>query len=327
MGDPDFPTDGNSGYDVDRYDVRIAYDPARPDHLTGDTTVTARALTDLGRFHLDLTGFDVSSVTVDGRTARSVEREGENELVITPARELRKGADFSVRVRYSGKPVGEGWHPMADGGVAISGEPHSATTWYPANDHPSDKATFRLTATVPDGWSAVGNGRPGRVTRDGTGRRTFRWYEDRPLTTYASMVAVGRFTVRSSNPDGTPVVNAYSPDALIDPDAEALQEDILGFLWPPGSARTRSPRPGPWCWPVRPVPARSTWRRRVVRRTTPDSSTSRWCTSWPTSGTATACPSRTGVTVCRRVRGHVRAVALVRAPGGRPRPRLLPGHG
>lgn len=231
LGDPYFPTDGNSGYDVDRYDVHITYDPARPDHLTGDTTVTARALTDLGRFHLDLTGFEVSSVTVDGHGARTVEREGEHELVITPARELRKGADFSVRVRYSGRPVGEGWHPMTDGGVAISGEPHSATTWYPANDHPSDKATFRLSATVPDGWSAVGNGRPGPVTRDGTGHRTYRWYEDRPLTTYASMVAVDRFTVRTSAlPGGTPVVNAYSPDALVDPDAEALQQDILGFL-------------------------------------------------------------------------------------------------
>nr|BFD87642.1 M1 family metallopeptidase [Streptomyces sp. Xyl84] len=230
-GDPYYPEDGNSGYDVAGYDVHIAYDPAHPGHLDGDTTVTARALEDLDRFHLDLTGFDVSSVTVDGTDARAVAREGEHELVITPARRLRKGAGFTVRVRYAGEPVGAGWHPLADGGADVTGEPHAATAWFPADDHPSDKATFRLAATVPDGWTAIGNGRPGPVTDDGAGHRTFHWYEDRPLVTYAATVAIDRFTVHTDTlDDGTPVINAYSPGAIVDPDAETLQKDVIGFL-------------------------------------------------------------------------------------------------
>ncbi|MFF0965973.1 M1 family metallopeptidase [Streptomyces sp. NPDC003703] len=231
VGDPYYPDDGNSGYDVAQYDVRVVYDPARPDHLDGDTTVTARALEDLDRFHLDLTGFDVSSVTVDGVAARAVAREGAHELVVTPARRLRKGAPFSVRVRYAGKPVGEGWIPLTDGGVSVVGEPHAASAWYPANDHPSDKATFRLTATVPDGWTAVGNGRPGPVTSDGAGHRTFRWYEDRPLVTYASTLAVDRFTVHTDRlADGTPVINAIGPGTIVDAESEALQKKILDLF-------------------------------------------------------------------------------------------------
>ncbi|MFF8911540.1 M1 family metallopeptidase [Streptomyces olivaceoviridis] len=231
LGDPYFPEDGNSGYDVAHYDVRIAYDPAHPDRLTGDTTVTARATDDLDRFNLDLTGFDVSAVTVDGRPAREVAREGDHELVVTPAQRLSAGSTFAVRVRYSGRPVGEGWHQLADGGADVAGEPHSATAWYPANDHPSDKATFSLTATVPEGWTAIGNGRPGPVTTDGAGHRTFRWHEDHPMVGYASTVAIDRFTVHTSvMKDGTPVITAYSPDALIDPDAEAQQTEILEFL-------------------------------------------------------------------------------------------------
>lgn len=229
-GDPYYPEDGNSGYDVTEYDVHVNYDPAHPDHLEGDTTVRAVATQDLDRFHLDLEGFQVTSVTVDGTPAHSVSRESAHELVVTPARPLAENAEFDVRVRYSGEPVGEGWHRLADGGANVSGEPHAATAWYPANDHPSDKATFRLTATVPTGWTVIGNGRPGDTTTD-QGTTTFRWHEDRPMATFLSTIAIDKFTVRTSElSDGTPVINAYSPGARIDPEAEAQLPEIIDFL-------------------------------------------------------------------------------------------------
>ncbi|MFB6716872.1 MULTISPECIES: M1 family metallopeptidase [unclassified Streptomyces] len=230
VGDPYFPDDGNSGYDVSHYDVRIAYDPARTGHLDGDTTVTARALTGLDRFSLDLKGFTVASVTVNGTPAKAFSRDGAHELVVTPAIPVVKGTTFEVRVVYAGAPDAEGWHTLKTGGAYVSGEPHAATSWYPANDHPSDKATFALTATVPDGWTAVGNGLPGPVTAK-DGRKTFRWFEDKPLATYLSTVAIDRFTIhRGKTAAGTPVITAYSPDAVIDPAAEAEQTDILDFL-------------------------------------------------------------------------------------------------
>ncbi|OKJ29407.1 M1 family metallopeptidase [Streptomyces sp. CB01580] len=230
VGDPYFPDDGNSGYDVSHYDVKIAYDPARTDRLDGDTTVTARALTGLDRFGLDLKGFTVASVAVNGTPARKFSREGAHKLVVTPARPVAKGSTFTVRVKYAGKPDAEGWHTLKSGGAYVAGEPHSATSWYPANDHPSDKATFALTATVPDGWTVVGNGLPGPENVE-DGRRTFRWFEDKPMVTYASTVAIDRFTVhRGKTAAGTPVITAYSPDAEIDPAAEDQQTEILDFL-------------------------------------------------------------------------------------------------
>ncbi|MGQ7752682.1 M1 family metallopeptidase [Streptomyces sp. WC2508] len=230
LGDPYFPDDGNSGYDVSHYDVRVSYDPAHTDRLDGDTTVTARALTRLDRFSLDLKGFTVASVKVNGAPAKAFSRAGAHELVITPVRPVAKGSTFEVRVEYAGRPDPEGWHTLETGGANVAGEPHSATSWYPSNDHPSDKATFALTATVPDGWTAIGNGLPGpESVKDG--RRTFRWFEDRPMATYLSTVAIDRFTVhRGRTAAGTPVITAYSPDAVIDADAEAQQTEILDFL-------------------------------------------------------------------------------------------------
>lgn len=231
VGDPYFPDDGNPGYDVLDYDVRVSYDPARPDHLAGDTTVTATATARLDRFNLDLEGFEVASVTVDGTPAKTFSRSGAHELVITPARRIAKGSRFAVRVRYAGKPVGASWHRLPDGAANVTGEPHSATAWYPANDHPSDKATFRLTATVPEAWTVIGNGRPGPTTSPAKGLKTYRWYEDRPLATYVSTIAIDKFTVRTSQlADGTPVLNAYSPGIAIDPAAEAQLPQIIDFL-------------------------------------------------------------------------------------------------
>ncbi|MFJ8473539.1 M1 family metallopeptidase [Kitasatospora sp. NPDC094011] len=233
IGDPYFPDDGNTGYDVADYDVRIAYDPAQPDLLKGDTTITARALRSLDRLSLDLKGFQVASVTVNGTPARSFSRSGAHKLDIQPARRVAGGATFAVRVVYAGKPDPEGWHQLVSGGVNAMGEPHAATSWFPSNDHPSDKATFSLAATVPDGWTAIGNGRPGPTTGEG-GSTTFRWREDKPMATYLSTVAIDKFTVhRSELPDGTPVITAYGPDVPIDDTAkaaEAQQPEILAFL-------------------------------------------------------------------------------------------------
>jgi len=223
VADPYFPDDGNRGLDVQHYDVSIGYDAGV---LTGDATLTVKATTKLSEFHLDLSGLTVSAVEVDGRAAK-FRREAAHELVITPAQAIAEGAPFKTRVRYAGKPTGEGWYTYPNGGAVALGEPHSATSWYPADDHPSDKATFRLTATVPDGWTAIGNGEPETPRKD-KGRTTFRWTEDRPVATYLTTVAIDKFTVRRSKmPDGTPMLFAYGAGIDPAPDEEAHVPKII----------------------------------------------------------------------------------------------------
>jgi len=230
LGDPYLPMSGNGGYDVSHYDVTVGVDPSQPDHFTGDTTVKATATQNLSRFDLDLQGFSIDAVTVNGVPATRIAREGEHEVVITPADTIRQGARFDVRVRYSGAPVGKSWHKLVGGGIDVQGEPESATAWFPSNDHPSDKATFSLTAIVPDGWTVIGNGLPGPTTR-GNGRTTFRWHEDHPMVTYASTMAIDKMTVHTSTlPDGTPIINAYGQNTQIIEDSEQVLPEIIQFL-------------------------------------------------------------------------------------------------
>jgi aminopeptidase N len=236
-GDAYYPEDGNPGYDVASYHVSISYDPAKQ-ALTGDTLVTAKATGELPTFNLDLLGLEVSAVTVGDKEAKFT-REGDHELVITPAAPVAKGDTFETRVKYSGTPesaeagsLGEnGWQRSSSGGAFAAGEPHSATSWYPANDTPKDKASFKLDARVPKGWSVISNGVESPATVGGDGWTTYHWNEPNRVATYLTTVGIDKWTFeRSTLPSGTPVVSAYAPGAEEKKTVESRLPEIIAFL-------------------------------------------------------------------------------------------------
>jgi aminopeptidase N len=211
IGDPYFPTYGNGGYDVAGYDLALHYDPSSGE-LGGTATITATATENLKRFDLDLSKMTVRNVTVNGAAARA-EMSGA-ELVITPAGGIERGRAMTVVVAYDGKPAqiedkllgGGGWLKTSDGAVAL-GQPESASTWYPVNDHPADKATFKLAMTVPEGLQVISNGVPGPATTANK-RTTWRWTESSPMASYLSTVVIGHYRVTTSTHDGKPMVIA-----------------------------------------------------------------------------------------------------------------------
>ncbi|WP_213007604.1 M1 family metallopeptidase [Paractinoplanes toevensis] len=215
-GDPYFPLDGNGGYDVRHYDLAVGYDPVSG-VLTGHATVDAVATGDLSTFDLDLTGLMVSRVTVDGAVA-GWRRDG-GELVITPAVAPVRRAAFTVVVDYSGVPspiddpeIGTSGFVRTDDGFVIAGEPHGAATWYPVNDHPSDKATYAFHVTVPNGLTAIANGTLTRKTAATGGRTTWHYAETAPMASYLATVSAGKYDVRSYTVNGVHYTDAVDPE-------------------------------------------------------------------------------------------------------------------
>jgi aminopeptidase N len=213
IGDPYFPTYGNGGYDVGHYLVKVRYDPAT-NRLTGDVTISARATENLSSMDLDFAGLTVRSARINGAVAAYARKQ--NELVLRPSAGLTAGADFTVKVAYDGVPaplnssdLGKGgFLHTADGGLAL-GEPESASTWFPVNDHPLDKATYAIEITVPDGLAAISNGVPAGQTRAGRWT-TWRWSEGAPMASYLATVVIGHYRVKTSEHAGKPVVTAVA---------------------------------------------------------------------------------------------------------------------
>lgn len=221
LRDPYFPGLGNGGYDVTHYDLSVEVSPASG-RLRGTAVITARATQDLSAFNLDLAGLDVRSATVEGRPA-AVNRAGD-ELTLRPDRgvedRLREGRTFRTVVRYSGVPETvidadgskEGWLRTADGVVAL-GEPTGSRAWFPGNNHPSDKASYAVRITVPEGLTAVSNGEP--VSRRTAGGRTeFVWRTSEPMASYLVTVAVGPYVTKQSvTANGLRIFSAVHPES------------------------------------------------------------------------------------------------------------------
>ncbi|CAN7233503.1 M1 family aminopeptidase [Knoellia sp. LjRoot47] len=221
IGDPYFPTDGNGGYDVSSYDLKLAYDPATR-VLRGRATISAKAIRSLSSFNLDLNGLTVSDVRVDGQAARW--RHVGDELTVTPRHAIGKRSHFTVVVRYSGVPVlleepalgASGVFPTADG-ILIAGQPHVADTWFPVNDHPLDKASYRFEVTVPRGLEVVANGRLAAVRHD---RRTttWTWVAAAPMASYLATATIGQFNLERRRVDGITYWDAIDPALYVQPE-------------------------------------------------------------------------------------------------------------
>ncbi len=235
--DPFFPEFGNNGIDVIHYDLDLDVTPATG-RLDAEASLKVLALQRLTRFRFDLSRLRVSSVEVGGVPAGFSQADG--KLTIVPRRIIAKGDVFRVEIAYGGRPrpiqdptaPGDpfyklGWFRYGEASYALS-EPVGASTFYPANDEPTDKARFTIAVTVPQGFTGVANGVLRSTTFDG-GKKRFVWEMRQPMTTWLATVHVNHFRVRlGSTPDGTQL-RVYSTAATPPEDVQryALAREML----------------------------------------------------------------------------------------------------
>ncbi len=172
--------------------------------LDGVATIDATATHALSRFNLDLSGMDVTSVQVDGAEAAFARQD--RELVVTPADPIAEGATFRALVAYRGRPqpVGDGtdlfevgW--QTDGREAyVVSEPTGASTFFPANDHPSDKATYTFEVTAPDDQVVAASGLLVDDAPAGAGRRVWRYEARDAMATYLVQIAIGDYVLEAA---------------------------------------------------------------------------------------------------------------------------------
>ncbi|RIJ67775.1 M1 family peptidase [Nakamurella silvestris] len=224
IGDPYYPESGNGGYDVQDYLVELTWND-KDSSIQAKTTIAATVTSKekLGQFSFDFQEtLKVASVTINDRPTAFEQTPA--KLVLTPEVGLEPDSDLVVVVTYSGVPnavshgtagLGDGgWVTLPDGGAVVAGEPLSASTWFPANEHPLDRASFQVIATVPEGWSVISNGLPiDDLPAPATGSAVFGWREKAPMATYLTTLYIDKFTTTTGTTgDGVPIINAFAPN-------------------------------------------------------------------------------------------------------------------
>ncbi len=198
-GDPYVPRSGNGGYLVRRYDLDLTYRMSS-NRLAGRALITAVSTQDLDRLSLDLSGLSVSRASVNGaRVKRFATRAG--KLQLTLGTTVPAGSDLVIDIAYGGNPTpvrshwGEvGWEEL-DNGVIVAGQPDGAPSWFPCNDHPSNKAAYRISVTTDSPYRVVANGR--LVSQHSRASQT-TWVYDQPepMATYLATVQIGQYELQ-----------------------------------------------------------------------------------------------------------------------------------
>lgn len=194
-GDSYLPQHGNGGYRVGHYDLELDYRIAS-NRLSGRATLTATGTQPLASFSLDLADLRVQRVLVDGVPAKYTHRGA--KVRIRPASMIAAAVEFTVEIRYSGNPRPRGsrwgdigWDELTDG-VLVASQPIGAPSWFPCNDHPSDKATYRVSLTAASAYTVLVTGNL-VTTHVGAGTTTWVYHRPQPTASYLMSVQIGRY--------------------------------------------------------------------------------------------------------------------------------------
>jgi aminopeptidase N len=237
IGDPYFEDLGNGGYDVQHYDLAIDVDM---DANVIDAVATIDLVTtqDLTSLNLELLGLSVDSVSING-TATLFERN-RGEMTIYLPEPVAPNQLLELSIVYHGTPgegedgpvaeFSEGWFHYGHG-VYVAGEPTGASTWYPVNEHPLDKATYSYAITVDADLEVAANGYLQRIEQNGD-KSTHYWIMEDPIAPYLTTIGIAQFEVQEyTGPTGLPIRNYFGEGVSQSVrDDFALQGEMVAFF-------------------------------------------------------------------------------------------------
>lgn len=213
------PQNGNRGYRVSRYELELVYKVAS-NRLAGRADITAVTTGVRDRFALDLSqALAVSKVFVNGaKPAKFTHQHG--KLVITPRQRIPAGGVLALTVQYAGPPRplrgpwGEvGWEELTDG-VLVASQPNGAASWFPCDDHPSSKASYRISITTDSPYYAQANGTLVRKQTKAS-QTTWVYEQPEPMSTYLATIQIGHYRKqRVDSPRGAVPMQAVLPPRL-----------------------------------------------------------------------------------------------------------------
>ena len=191
------PGHGDPAYDVRHYDLDLAYSVVT-NRLDGDATLSLVTTVQTKRLVLDLAHLDVAKVRLTGAPLGRYNVRSER-LVVDLKQPVAAGTELTLSVRYHGRPrplidkrLGDaGWEELTDG-VIVAAQPHGSPTWFPCNDRPDDKASYRISVTTDAGYAVVSNGLLVEHRQRGSSE-TWVYEQDEPMATYLATVQIGRY--------------------------------------------------------------------------------------------------------------------------------------
>jgi len=186
---------------------------------------------------LDAVDLDVHSVTAS-EPIQAWQVTGE-KIIVTFSQPLSPQKQVTVTIAYSAQPTDglyfrtpEMGYKPGDSHFFSQGEAISARHWYPCLDSPNQRFTSEITCRVPEGMTAISNGRLVSETRDpATGLVAIHWAQEQPQANYLVSLVAGHFKKLEDNCHGVPLT-FYTPPSEIRYAASSFRDtkDMVAFF-------------------------------------------------------------------------------------------------
>lgn len=213
--------DSAHGFDVQKYDITLEIDD-QTHYIEGTVIADVIAEETLTQIQYELESLNVNEVLVNDEIVTFTHTNG---LITIELGTINPGEEFSTSVNYSGYPVlsNDIYHLgmiFGNNYVFTLSDPSGCRWWFPAYDHPWDKAEVDFHVTMRDDWLVACNGIRTGIEDNGNGTKTHHWEGENPMVTFLPCITAANFLEINQDFNEIPIQNfvtgAYYDDAFED---------------------------------------------------------------------------------------------------------------
>ena len=208
-------------FDALHYRLKLTFDLEQK-RFWGENQVTLKPLKDGFReCFLDTRELKVTKILNDQNIPLTF-KQIEDHLQINFLQSYHYGDKITFTIKYSVNNPKKGFFFSEETNrnpnmISTDSWPNEARYWFPCYDYPHDKATMELIATVKKPNKVLSNGKLISIKEHKNHSWvTYHWHQQKPHSTYLSMVAIGPFAVIKDSLGNLPINYWVYPKDLKD---------------------------------------------------------------------------------------------------------------
>ncbi len=231
-----FQQERSRNYDALYYRIELRVD-LKSKSFDGSNTITLRPLNN----GFNTCSFDLSELKINnivGSYNQPLKYTVSDTAVYVELDKTYSAKDtIQLKINYTGQDPSDGllFDDKTDKSpkmVCTNSWPNHARYWFPCYDHPNDKVTHEIIVTVDENLKVLANGKLiGVENHPNEGTSTWHWHQQKPHSTYLSMLAIGPLVVIEDHLDNLPINYwVYEQDEEVAREVFAVTPSIIKFF-------------------------------------------------------------------------------------------------
>lgn len=186
-------------------------------NISAKTEINFKAVSDLEELKFNLKEMNVQSCVLDSKPMDFKHDDGILKILLTEV--IEKNTNHTIAISYNGAPKSGlfvGKNKYRNFSAFSDNWANYASYWFPAIDHPSDKASVTFNVSVPKEYEVICNGDLVEKTSSNQNETKYIYHMKEPVPTYCMVIGVCDFAITETKTEsGIPIYYyTYPEDSL-----------------------------------------------------------------------------------------------------------------